>query len=100
VTGQMFRGYDRAKYDLRDPSVSQAIKRDRALHEEALATIARHLNTKPPRQGASQVPHILLPPAQQAELESHVPAQLLAELEALQSRKGPLLQDADDWSAR
>jgi hypothetical protein len=42
-----------------------AIKRDRALHEQALAIVARHLNTPTPRQGGAQIPQIMLPPAQQ-----------------------------------
>ena len=39
----MFRGFDRAKYDLKDPSAWTALQRDRALHEQALKTIERHL---------------------------------------------------------
>ena len=74
----MFKGYDRPKYDLKDPSAWMAMKRDQALHEQALVSVARHLNTAPPRQSSAQIPQILLPPAQQAALESDVPASMHA----------------------
>lgn len=75
----MFKGYDRAKYDLKDPSAWHAMKRDEALHEENLLMIARHLNSQtaqPIRQGGPQMPQILLPPAQQAALTTQIPADL------------------------
>jgi hypothetical protein len=74
----MFKGYDRAKYDLQDPSAYHAIKRDQALHEDALRTVARYLNTPVSRQGRTQIPQIVLPPAQQAELTTQMPADLQA----------------------
>lgn len=72
----MFRGYDRTKYDLNDASAMQAIARDRALHEDALRTVARHLATPPVAQRGAQIPQILLPAEQQGELTSQVPALL------------------------
>lgn len=41
----MFKGIDRTKYDIKDPSAWTAMKRDTSLHNEALATVARYLNT-------------------------------------------------------
>lgn len=75
----MFKGVDRAKYDIRDPSVRHAIKRDEALHKESLVRIARYLNTPPPKQNhVRRVPQILLPPKQRAELVTRVPASMRA----------------------
>jgi hypothetical protein len=70
----MLKGFDRAKYDLKDPSAWMAIKRDKALHEQALLTVARHLNAHRLPQNRQHVPQILLPPSQQAALDSQVPA--------------------------
>lgn len=72
----MFKGVDRAKYDLNDPSAWHSMKRDRALHEEALRTVARHLDSKKPTQRGAQIPLVLLPPDQQAELDTQLPAVL------------------------
>lgn len=42
----MFRGVDRAKYDLTSPSAFQAMDRDAEMHKEALLTVSRYLNTE------------------------------------------------------
>jgi hypothetical protein len=73
----MFKGFDRAKYDLKDPSAWQAIKRDRALHEQALQTVARHLQTRTPPPPRPRVPVLLLPANQQASLTSQLPVPML-----------------------
>lgn len=75
----MFKGFDRAKYDLQDPSAWKAIERDRKLHEQALALVARHLNAKPPRQNSPQIAQILLPRSQQPTLTSQVPEVLVGQ---------------------
>lgn len=60
----MFRGFDRTKYDLRDPSTAHAMRRDRALHEAAMRTVQRHLNTKMPVQSGPRVAQVLVPSQQ------------------------------------
>lgn len=73
----MFKGFDRAKYDLKDPSAWQAIKRDRVLHEQALLTVARHLQSKQAAKPRPSVPVLLLPSDQQASLTTQLPVQML-----------------------
>lgn len=70
---QLFKGYDRAKYNLQDPSSRWAMQRDVQLHEQALATVARHLSTKVQPTKGAQTPRVLLPPAQMPELTGQVP---------------------------
>lgn len=57
----MFRGYDRAKYDVQDPSAWQAMTRDKLLHEQALLTVSRYLNAPAPRPPRAVVAKILAP---------------------------------------
>lgn len=54
----MFRGFDRAKYDVQDPSAWQAIARDKLLHEQNLLTVSRHLNAAAPKAPRAQIAKI------------------------------------------
>lgn len=72
----MFKGVDRAKYDLKDPSAWTALERDRALHVQALAMVERHLKSQMTPVKQPRVPQILLPADQQAALTTEVPAQM------------------------
>ena len=44
MDSQSFRGYDRAKYDLSDPSSHRRMARDAALHDSAVQTVLRGMN--------------------------------------------------------
>lgn len=72
------KGFDRAKYDLRDPSAWHALERDRALHEEALENVRRYLQSHTPQVHRVQTPVLHLAPIEQAALTHQLPTAMVA----------------------